>query len=358
MRGSLGEIVVELLKKLLARQSLSFEESRQLLKQIQEDTLTDEQLRSVLLALRVKGETPDEIAGFASVMQENALAVSPRSPIVVDTAGTGGDGLNTFNISTTAAFIIAGAGIPVAKHGNRAVSSRSGSADLMDALGVELDLIPQATEKCLNEIGIAFFFAPKFHRATARVAKVRSELGIKTIFNLLGPLTNPARVKRQVIGVCGPEIAQRMAAVCQRLGREHVWVVSGDEGVDEISICGPTHVSEIKNGKYEEYEIVPEDFGFVRGDMEDLQGGDAKQNASHLIEILTGDDQSSRRDVVLLNAAAGVYVAGADSFESALHQAQNSLDNGYAYEKLQQLIETSKRLKETLPIPLENQCNS
>lgn len=343
---------VNIFGKILAHQSLTFDEARLLLQQIQEDSFTDEQLGHLLMAMRAKGETADEIAGFASVMRETASAVHALSPVVVDTAGTGGDGLNTFNISTTSAFVIAGAGIPVAKHGNRAVSSRSGSADVMTALGVELDLPPEATEQCLNEIGIAFFYAPKFHRATARVAKVRNELGVKTIFNLLGPLTNPVQVKRQVIGVCARHLAERLTAVCQRLGSEHVWVVSSDDGADELSVTARTFVSEYKNGEFRSFEIVPEELGFERGEIRDLRGGDAQQNGMYLKNILLGSDQSSRRDAVVLNAAAGIYVGGAESFDVALRRAQDSLDDGGAYEKLQQLIETSQRLKSPPRIPV------
>jgi len=343
---------VDIFDKVLAHQSLTFDEARLLLLQIQDDSFTDEQLGRLLLAMRAKGETADEIAGFASVMRENALPVRAHSPVVVDTAGTGGDGLNTFNISTTSAFVIAGAGIPVAKHGNRAVSSRSGSADVMTALGVELDLPPQAMEQCLSEIGIAFFYAPNFHRATARVAKVRNELGVKTIFNLLGPLTNPVQVKRQVIGVCARHLTERLAAVCQRLGSEHVWVVSSDDGADELSVTARTFVSEYKNGEFNRFEIVPEELGFERGEIQDLRGGDAQQNAAYLKNILLGSDQSSRRDAVVLNAAAGIYVGGAESFDVALRRAQDSLDDGAAYEKLQRLIETSQRLKSPPGIPV------
>jgi anthranilate phosphoribosyltransferase len=336
---------VEISDKLLSHHSLTFEEARQLMQQIQGDVYSDGQLRRLLLAFREKGETPDEVAGFASVMREAAAPVSTERPIVVDTAGTGGDGMNTFNISTAAAFVIAGAGVVVAKHGNRAVSSRCGSADVMSALGIELDLPPQAVEQCLDQVGIAFFFAPRFHQATARVARIRRELGVTTIFNFLGPLTNPMKVRRQVIGVCSRDIAQRMVAVCERLGSEHVWIVSSDDGMDEITTSACTHVCEFKQGEFDEFEVVPEEWGFERGQLEDLRGGDAHENALHLKNIIQGTDQSSRRDAVLLNAAAGIFVAGAATFESAIRQAQNSLDEGAAYEKLQRLIETSQRLK-------------
>jgi anthranilate phosphoribosyltransferase len=336
---------VEILEKILTFQSLAFDEARLVMQQIQQGAFSDEQLRAMLLALRAKGETADEIAGFASVMRENALPVHTESPIVVDTAGTGGDGLNTFNISTTAAFVIAGAGIPVAKHGNRAASSQSGSADVMAALGVEVDLLPEAVEECLCEIGIAFLYAATFHRTMASVARIRRELGVKTIFNLLGPLTNPARVKRQVIGVCSREIADRIADVCQRLGSEHVWVVSSDDGADELSVTTLTYIREFRDQEFSSFEVIPEELGFERGEIDDLRGGDPQQNAVYLRNILLGSDQSSRRDAVVLNAAAGIYVAGTESFDVALRRAQNSLDDGAAYEKLQELIETSRKLK-------------
>ncbi|MDD5543140.1 MAG: anthranilate phosphoribosyltransferase [Acidobacteriia bacterium] len=337
---------MEISKKVLAHQSLNFEEARQLLTEIREDCYSDEQLKTLLTALHTKGETVDEIAGFASVMREHALPITPRARVVVDTAGTGGDGHNTFNISTAAAFVIAGAGIAIAKHGNRGATSQTGSADVMAALGVELDLPASAVEECLNEIGIAFCFAQRFHRATERVAKVRRELGFRTIFNLLGPLTNPARVKRQIIGVCDPETARKLSAACDRLGSEHVWVVCGEDGLDELSISSITFVSEMKQGKSMEFEIIPEDLGFARGQMEDLGGGDAPTNATHLRNVLSGEDQSARRDAVLLNAAAGIFVAGAESLEQALRSAQDSIDDGAALQKLHQLVSTTQRLKQ------------
>jgi anthranilate phosphoribosyltransferase len=215
----------------------------------------------------------------------------------------------------------------------------------MTALGVEVDLPPEAVEQCLSDIGIAFLYAPTFHRSMANVAKIRRELGVKTIFNLLGPLTNPARVKRQVIGVCSREIADQIAAVCQRLGSEHVWAVTSADGADELSVTALTYVSEFRKGEFSSFEVNPEELGFERGELDDLRGGDAAQNADHLRNILLGADQSSRRDAAVLNAAAGIYVAGAESFDAALRRAQNSLDDGAAYEKLHRLIETSRRLK-------------
>lgn len=342
---------MEILDKLLSRQSLSFEEARLLLQQIHEDRFTDEQLRQMLTAFQQKGETVEEIAAFASVVRESAIPFSASAPILVDTAGTGGDGLHTFNISTTAAFVIAGADIPVAKHGNRAVSSRTGSADVLAALGVDIDLPPADVERCLKEAGMAFLFAPSFHRATARVAKIRREMGSRTIFNLLGPLTNPAQVKHQVIGVCSRSLAMQIAAVCERLGSQHVWVVSSDDGADELSISARNFVREYRYGEFDQFEIVPEEYGFERGRIEDLQGGDANQNATILKSILLGEDQSSRRDTVMLNAAAGIYVSGVGSFEEALHRAQDSLDEGAAYHKLQQLIQTTQKLKNSSTNP-------
>ncbi len=336
---------MESLEKLLAHQPLTFQEARQLLRQIQEDLFSDDQLRALLIAFREKGETADEIAGFASVMRETGVSLTPQAPVVVDTAGTGGDGLNTFNISTAAAFVIAGAGVPVAKHGNRGASSQNGSADVMRSLGIEVDLEPRQVEHCLNDVGMAFCFAPKFHQATSRVAKIRRELGVRTIFNLLGPLTNPAKVKHQVIGVCGRDLAQRMAAVCQRLGSEHVWVVSSEDGADELLASSLSYVCELREGKLSEFEIIPEEYGFSRGEIEELAGGDARENAEIVEQILLGEDQSARRDTVLLNAAAGIYVGGEETFDGALRRSQDSLDEGRAYEKLQQLITTTRQLK-------------
>ncbi len=336
---------MEFLKKVLSGQSLNFEEARTLLKRIHDDCYSDDQLASILRAMRDRGETVEEIAGFASLMRERAIPVASKAKVIVDTAGTGGDGLQTFNISTAAALVIAGAGIAVAKHGNRGVSSRTGSADVMQALGVEVDLAPEAAERCLNEIGIAFCFAPRFHRATARVAKIRRELGGRTIFNFLGPLTNPAKVKHQIIGVCERSMTQTMAQVCRRLGSEHVWVVSSEEGADELSVSTLTYVCEFRAGEIRDFEILPEEYGFARGEIQDLTGGEAQENAHILKQVLLGEDQSARRDTVILNAAAGIYVAEGDSFESAIRRAQDSLDDGAAYDKLQQLIETTQNLK-------------
>ncbi|WP_461395161.1 anthranilate phosphoribosyltransferase, partial [Deferrisoma sp.] len=262
---------------------------------------------------------------------------------ILDTCGTGGDDTNTFNISTTTALVVAAAGVRVAKHGNRAVSSRCGSADVLEALGVNLDVTPEVVETCIREIGIGFLYAPLLHSAMRHVAPVRREMGIRTIFNVLGPLTNPAGASRQVLGVYRKDLTGKLARVLQRLGSERAFVVHGSDGLDEITITGPTHVAELRNGQVEEFEITPEEFGLSSAPPESIHGGNAQENARIVRGILEGE-KGPRRDVVVLNAGAALLVAGATKdLMWGIRMAQDAIDSGRALQKLEQLVEITNR---------------
>ncbi len=299
---------------------------------------TDAQIGSFLTALRIKGETVEEITGAARVMREKAVHINPGDGDVVDTCGTGGDGVGTFNISTTAAFVVAGAGLKVAKHGNRAVSSKCGSADVLLALGVNLEADAKKVEACLQEVGIGFLFAPLMHGAMKHAIGPRRELGVRTIFNALGPLTNPAGAKRQVIGVYDKALVMPIANVLARLGSESVFVVHGSDGLDEITTTGPTHVARMKEGKVETFTIKPEDFGMKRSQAEDIKGGDATANAKITRDILGGMN-GAMRDITILNASAAICAGGlAESIEEAIPMAEESVDSGKAIGKLDKMI--------------------
>lgn len=296
-----------------------------------------------LTALRMKGETVGEIVGAARTMRRRATAVPDRDPFtLVDTCGTGGDGAETFNISTTAAFVVAGAGVRVAKHGNRAVSSNCGSADVLEALGVRLDISAEAVGGCVDDVGIGFLFAPALHSAMRHLAPVRRDLGIRTIFNLLGPLTNPAGAERQLIGVYRADMAPVLADALGRLGSRRAMVVHGCDGLDEVTITGPTHVAEWDGESVREYTIEPEQVGLLSARPGSLGGGDAPQNARILRAVLDGE-AGPRRDVVLLNAAAALVVAGAaDDLGAGVVLAAGSIDSGAAREKLRALVEATR----------------
>lgn len=296
-----------------------------------------------LTALRMKGETVDEIVGAARAMRQCATAVNGPDPLtLVDTCGTGGDGADTFNISTTAAFVLAGAGVRVAKHGNRAVSSSCGSADVLEALGVRLNLSAEAVGKCVADVGIGFLFAPALHAAMRHLAPVRRELGIRTIFNLLGPLTNPAGASRQVVGVYRADMAPILAHALGRLGSRRAMVVHGCDGLDEITIAGPTMVAEWDGEDVREYRIHPEQVGLRPAPLESLRGGDVRENARALRSVLSGEP-GPRRDVVLLNAAAALTVAGAAAdLASGVILAARSIDSGTALAKLEALVEATQ----------------
>jgi len=279
-------------------------------------------------------------------MREFASKISPQvQGTLVDTCGTGGDKVKTFNISTISAFVASGAGVPIAKHGNRSVTSKAGSADLLEALGVNLNLTPEQVEKLIEEIGIGFMFAPLFHGAMKHAIGPRKEIGIRTVFNILGPLTNPAEAEAQVLGVFSPELTEVMAEVLGKLGVKRALVVHGLEGLDEISIAGETKVSELNNGKVESYTLTPEDFGIKRADIKDVLGSSAEENARVALSILRDKENSAKRDIVVINSAAAVYVAGkAKSFEEAAKIAQEAIDSGRAYEKLKALVDRSREI--------------
>lgn len=305
--------------------------------QIMEGKVTDSQLAGFLTALHLKGETVAEIVGAARVMRAKAEKLDIKSTPLVDTCGTGGDGSDTFNISTASALVAAGAGVKVAKHGNRAVSSRSGSADVLKCLGVNLSASLSTVARCVEEVGIGFLFAPLMHKAMKHAAEVRKELGFRTIFNVLGPLTNPANAQAQVLGVFDAKWVQPLAEVLRDLGCGHALVVHGSDGLDEITLTGESQVAELKNGEVTSYILHPEEFGFKICDYEDLKGGTPEENAVMIQNILDGES-GPRRDIVLLNSAAAIYVAGkADSLESGIQCAVDSIESGKAREKLEGL---------------------
>jgi anthranilate phosphoribosyltransferase len=312
---------------------------------------TPAQIGAFITALRLKGETVDEITAAARVMRrkstrikaENAIVTIDRDDInldletLIDTCGTGGDGTNTFNVSTTTAFVVAGCGLRVAKHGNRSVSSQCGSADVIESLGVNLDVPPTVVEQCLNEVGIGFLYAPALHGAMKYAIGPRREIGIRSIFNILGPLTNPAGANVQVLGVYQEELTPVMAEVLNKLGSRSAFVVYGEGSLDEISIVGRTQVSQLKDGAVSTYAIQPEDFGMPRADLDDIRGGSARENADIVLSVLKGEP-GARRDIVLLNAAAAVVAAGrAADFPEGITLAAKSIDSGGALEKLEGL---------------------
>lgn len=336
-------MIKEAIQNLVSGHSLMMEEAASVMEEIMEDKVTPAQFGAFVTALRLKGETVDEIAGLAKTMRAKAIPVTVAEP-VVDTCGTGGDGSATFNISTAAAFVVAGAGLKVAKHGNRAMSSQCGSADVLEALGVKIDLNAEQVQRCLEEVGIGFMFAPTFHPAMKYAAAPRREIGIRTVFNILGPLTNPAGVKAQVLGVAEGSLVDKLALVLQSLGSHHVLVAHGKDGLDEITLTGKTQVCELKDDHIQSYSITPEDFGFPRASLDSLRGGTADENATLLRSILAGA-LGPQRDVVLMNAAAAL-VAGdrASSLEQGLDLAQEAVDSGQALAKLEQLVRLSQAL--------------
>jgi anthranilate phosphoribosyltransferase len=335
-------MIVEAIRILVEGRDLSEEEASLAMEEIMRGEATPAQIASFLTALRMKGETVEEITGCARTMREHAITVSTFNPCTVDTCGTGGDGGMTFNISTTSAFVVAGAGVPVAKHGNRSVSSRCGSADLLRALGVEIEIEKEKMEECLREAGIGFLFAPLLHRAMKHALGPRREIGIRTIFNILGPLSNPARVKSQVVGVFAAGLTEKIAQVLGKLGSHHVLVVHGMDGLDEITITAATQISEWREGQLRTFLLEPEAVGIARADSRDLVGGDPEENARLTLEVL-GGQRGPRRDIVLLNAAAALMVGGkAKDLGEGIELAANSIDTGAALEKLEALRDVSR----------------
>lgn len=332
-------MIAQSIRRVMDGQHLDRLEMAEVFGDVMDGRATDVQKSALLVALRMKGETSDEIAGAAMAMRDRVTPLEVDRDDLVDTCGTGGDGRGTFNISTLAALVAAGAGARVAKHGNRAVSSSCGSADLLSALGVQIDLDAARMSEVLRRAGISFLFAPKLHPAMSAVAAVRRELGVRTIFNVLGPLTNPAFARRQVLGVYSERLVHVVARVLAALGAQHAMVVHSRDGLDEISVSAATHVCEVKDGEVNAYELTPEDIGVGRHSIEEIAGGDARTNADIARAILTGATNGARRDVVAANAGAALYVAGsAPTIRDGVELAKESIASGRAYEKLQQLV--------------------
>jgi len=331
------------IQKLVDRKNLTKQESSEAMSLIMQGQASPSQMASFLTALRMKGETVAEITGFAEEMRSHAEKIHPASAHLVDTCGTGGDVSHTFNISTVSAFVAAGAGITIAKHGNRSVSSKCGSADLLEALGVKIDMEPKKVEECINKIGFGFIFAPTFHKAMKFVAPSRKEMGIRTVFNILGPLTNPANAHAQVLGVFDEKLTETMAEVLKNLGISEAFVVHGMDGLDEISISDRTKVSHLKNDDVKTYFIKPEDYRLKRGKKEELIVHNVEEGKLLAESILKGGGVGPKKDVVLFNAAAAIVVGGAarDILEG-IKIAASSIDSGRAYKKLQELIEFTK----------------
>ena len=330
-------MIQQAVARLLERQDLTRDEMIRVMGEIADGGATPAQVGAFLAALRMKGETVEEIAGAAEVMRARVDPIRVDRDVFVDTCGTGGDGRNTFNISTTAAFVVAGAGVTVAKHGNRAVSSRAGSADVLAALGVDVDAPKDVVERCIDEVGIGFLFAPRLHPAFKAVAGLRRELGVRTIFNLLGPLANPAGARHQVMGVYEPRWVPIIGGVLAALGAAHAFVVHG-EGLDEIAVTGMTHVCEVKAGATERYAMLPEDLGLRRHPEAEIAGGDAERNAQILRDVLAGQ-KGAPRDAVLANAAAALVCAGAaPNLKGGVRVAAESIDRGAAAEKVSRLV--------------------
>jgi len=333
------------LEQILAGQDLSHSEMLAVMQQVMGGELTPAQIAGLVIALRVKGESVDEITAAATVMRQLSTKVAiSDTTYLIDTCGTGGDGIQTFNVSTCAAFVAAAAGANVAKHGGRSVSSACGSADVLEALGVNVNLTPEQVAKCVDEIGIGFMFAPNHHSAMKHAAPVRRELGVRTIFNLLGPLTNPAGAKRQVMGVFDKALTGKLAKVLQKLGSEHVLVVHGADGMDEISFTGETHIAELKDGKLTEYTVNPTQFGLKIHSLKSIRVENAEQSKAMILDVLNGKaaagTQCAAREIVLMNAGAAIYVAGvADSLQAGIQKAAEVIDSGVALQKLNALTE-------------------
>jgi anthranilate phosphoribosyltransferase len=335
------------------RESLTRAQARAAMAEILAGKATDAQIAALAIALHMKGETVEEIVGFAEAIRAAAKPIhagrgavdlsGTERDALVDTCGTGGDTSGTFNISTAVALVIAGAGVRVAKHGNRSISSKCGSADVMEALGVKIALPPNRVAACLREVGIAFLYAPNIHRNMKHVQRARRDLKLRTIFNLLGPLTNPAHASAQVVGVYSEALVEKVAEALRRLGVKRVLVVHGMDGLDEITLARETLVAELRNNRFNTYYVQPEEFGLKRAPLSAISGGDAKQNAKIIREVLAGK-KSARRDIVLLNAAAALVAAGkVDEIEDGIPLARKSIDDGAAAKRLQQLVRFTNR---------------
>jgi len=331
------------------RQSLSREQAREVMAEVLSGKCSDAQISALLVAMHMKGETVEEIVGFAEAIRAAATALpsiedstvdvsGTERDALVDTCGTGGDTSGTFNISTATAFVAAGAGVRIAKHGNRSISSKCGSADVMEALGVRIDLPPERVAACLKEVGIAFLYAPAMHSAMKYVQPARRELRLRTVFNLLGPLTNPAHASAQVVGVYSADLVEKLAEALSMLGLRGAMVVHGSDGLDEITITGPTRIAEVRDGAVHTFEVTPEEFGMNRASLADISGGDAAANAAIIRNVL-GGKKSACRDVVILNAAATLVVAGrARHLSDGVEIAAKAIDSGAAAAKLESLV--------------------
>jgi len=332
------------IEKLLDKINLTGEEMQAVMQEIMSGEVIDARIVSFLSALKAKGETPEEITAAAEVMRKFAVKIKSSQEVTIDTCGTGGDKSGTFNISTISAFVVAGAGIAVAKHGNRSISSKCGSADLLEALGVNINIPPDVVEKCLNKIGIGFLFAPKLHPAMKYAMPARRQIASRTIFNILGPLTNPAGAAHQVLGVFDKDLVEPLATVLMNLGVKHALVVHGLDGLDEVTTTANTVVCETKNKKLFSYEIDPGDFGIEKATPEDLKGADIKTNVEIANEILDGQ-KGPKRDIILLNSACAIYAADkANDIKVALKSAEKSIDSGKAKERLEKLKEFTNKI--------------
>ncbi len=340
-------MIKEAIAAVVRGDDLTEEQMMEAMEEIMDGRATQAQIGSFITALRMKGERVDEITGAAKVMRARAQKINIKNPredeTILDTCGTGGDSTNTFNVSTATAFVAAGGGARVAKHGNRAVSSQCGSADVLEALGLKLDMGFSHVERCIQELGIGFLYAPLFHVAMKHAAGPRREIGLRTIFNVLGPLTNPAGATAQLLGVYDPDLTETMAHVLERLGIREAFVVCGEGTFDEISICGPTRVSHLKDREVKTFTMSPEDYGFKTAAPEAIRGGSARENARAIMEIMEGQ-RGPRRDIVLLNAAAAFVAAGLDGdLKAGIQRAKESIDSGRAREKLNSLIDFARR---------------
>jgi len=332
-------IIKEVLREVLEYNHVSEQSAYDVAMEIMSGVTTDAQIAAFLVGLRMKGETVDEITGFVRAMREKATAINCDSVHLIDTCGTGGDKTGTFNISTLSAFVAAGAGCKVAKHGNRSVSSKCGSADLLEHIGINIEITPEKMAQCIDEIGIGFLFAPLLHKAMKYAIGPRREIGVRTIFNILGPLTNPAGAERQLLGVFSNDLTHLIARVLGNLGSQHCFVVHGEDGLDEITITGKTYVSEFFEGEVKDYTIYPEDFGIERGMIEDIKVDGIEANVHKAMQVLSGV-AGPGRDIVVLNAGAAIYIGGkASRLEEGIELAKESIDSGKAIEKYEMLKE-------------------
>lgn len=337
-------MIKEAIYQLINGNDLTYEQAKEVMEEMMTGAATQAQMGGFLTALRMQGETIDEITAFATVMREKGIKIEPKRE-VIDIVGTGGDEVGTFNISTTSAFVVAAGGVPVAKHGNRSVSSKSGAADVLERLGANLNLTPEQNEKVLNACDVCFLFAQKYHSSMKYAAPVRKELGVRTVFNILGPLSNPAAATMQLLGVYDKKLAKPLAQVLSNLGVTRGVAVCGEDGLDEITLTGETDVHEIRFGEITSYSITPEQFGLRRCALQELIGGTPEENAQIARDILTGKEKGPKRDIVVMNAGMSLYL-GKDgiSLEEGVQMAQDILDSGKAYKKLQQFVKLTNEV--------------